>query len=757
MDDQDKQNDLKKSHNENIPQLSKADILINLFSSFSEKENSKEFDIMKSDLINYISLQENDTNVNPIISDEIKFKNLLYNSLEKNLIEIMYINKKEYRKEKIMRLYFWYQNRMKTFKDLRFINKKTYNDIDAVIDDVYFKEKLDLIKHDQEHQIEDDILKEQMSHRSAIFDKSLIDEYKRNHVYENIFYKKLFKKKTKMPKLKKNLKPDLEKPDRPVGTHTIYYSYKDGTRPVSIAKINLNDKKILETPAGGERERTFHTKLGEKKYVNVGIEKEIKSSFSYYRPEMDFNVLNAEKKIIEKKNKLLAEKKNQEEIKKNLKDFGRMRSLYKANEEKKCQLKQIINYYANTKKIESKLLSKYKKPFIPGKNISLPKNNHQKEENSINNINNIYGNLNMRSSVSILDNLIPFKIDKKDTEKENKLDKKFYSQNISEFSEENEEKIKKEKEEEKKINRKMQKKLTYNRGEIAKKFRRIGINGDKIILNDAKNMDKKTKEIIDKEKEKISNYDMKIKFKKLDIKQKLLNDKLEQAKNENNEEEDNYNNETKKKNSKIPSDLVFKLINDEPVFKQNLIYKKLCDLNSKSGEKKDNYYEDEADNIYNNFCLSAYNIKNTNILDKYNKNLDSSVKLMRHISSYTKFHDKKKLMNKSDSFDSYRYNYLDLRKTIGEFKKYEYQEIMNRISKRNKEKEDEKSNTKIKDNFEKRINNIRYQKQKDLSSAIMNPEIDNTYPSCFLPKTGWSLISKNEPVVAKKKKRRFRR
>ena len=129
---------------------------------------------------------------------------------------------------------------------------------------------------------------------------------------------------------------------------------------------------------------------------------------------------------------------------------------------------------------------------------------------------------------------------------------------------------------------------------------------------------------------------------------------------------------------------------------------------------------------------------------------------MRHISSYTKLKDSKKLLTKNDVFDNYRYNYLDLRKTIGEFKKYEYQEIMDRIRKR-KEKEDEKNSTKIKDNFTKRINNIRYKKQKDLSNAIMNPEIDNTFPSCFLPKTGWSLISKNEPVVAKKKKGRFRR
>ena len=72
-----------------------------------------------------------------------------------------------------------------------------------------------------------------MSHRSAIFDKGLLDEFKRNHVYDNIFYKRMYKKleKNKSAKFsKKNLKPELEKPDRPVGTHNIYYTYKDGTR-----------------------------------------------------------------------------------------------------------------------------------------------------------------------------------------------------------------------------------------------------------------------------------------------------------------------------------------------------------------------------------------------------------------------------------------------------------------------------------------------------------------------------------------------
>ena len=746
MEDLDRQNDLKKSHNDNVPQLSKAEILAKLFTPFSEKENSKEFDLMKSDLINYISLQETDTELKPNLSDEITFKNLLYNSLEKNLIEVMYINQKDYRKERIIKLYNWYQNQMKTFKDLRFINKKSYNDIDAVIDDVYFKEKLDTIKHEQEHQIEDDILKEQMSHRSAIINKSLIDDYKRNHVYENIFYKRLNKnreKKSKIPKLKKNLKPELEKPDRPVGTHTLYYTYKDGAKPISISKKNLNDKKILSVPAGGEREGTFHTKLGEKNYVNVRIDKEIKSSYSYYRPDMEFNILNAEKKIAENKNQLLAEKKNQEEIIKNLKDFGRIRAQYKADEEKKCQLKSIINYYVNNKKLDTKLLTKYRQTFITSKN--MPLNKEIKESN-------VYSNL--RSSISIK-NLTPFK-----EKNENKLEKKFNSQNISEyqyeyeddmnnFDNKSEEEEKRKKEEEKlfdKMSRRYQRRYTYSRKDIAKRFRRI--DGDKLILNEAKNMDKKTKEILDNEKEKITNYDISIKFKKLNIKKKLLDDRANQAKNED-ESDDEINNK-----NKLPSDIVYKLANDDKVFKQNLIYKKLCNLNPKS-KRKDVLYSEE-ENIYRNFCLSAYNIKNNKIIEKFNKKFESGVKLMRHISSYTKLKDGEKLLTKNDVFDNYRYNYLDLRKTIGEFKKYEYQEIMDRIRKR-KEKEDEKNSTKIKDNFTKRINNIRYKKQKDLSNAIMNPEIDNTFPSCFLPKTGWSLISKNEPVVAKKKKGRFRR
>jgi hypothetical protein len=355
-----------------------------------------------------------------------------------------------------------------------------------------------------------------------------------------------------MPKIKKKLKPDLEKPDRPVGTHTMYYTYKDGTRPFSITKVNLNDKKILDLAAGGERERTFHTKLGEKRYESVLIDKEIKSSYSYYRPNMEFNILNAEKIIAENKNKFLKQKRSDEELNKNLRDFGRIRAQYKSNEEKKCELKKLVSIYTNSKKLDTPLLSKYRKTNYMNKpNIPLPgvKEEEQQEQDS--------ALIHRLGSVSIK-NLTPFKIIQ-----DNKLEKKFYSKESEEFDynlDPEEEKKKKMEEQKENMNfqRKYKKKYTFSQVNISKKFRRI--EGDKIIMNEAKNMDKKTKEIINNSKDKISNFNINLKFKKLDVKQKLINDRLNLAKEEE---------------KKFPNDLVYKLVKDEPVFGQKLTYNKL--------------------------------------------------------------------------------------------------------------------------------------------------------------------------------------
>ena len=137
---------------------------------------------------------------------------------------------------------------------------------------------------------------------------------------------------------------------------------------------------------------------------------------------MDFNILNAEKKIAENKNKFLAQKRSEEELNKNLRDFGRMRAQYKSNQEKKFELQNLVKIYTNSKKLDTPLLSKYRKNnFINKQNIPLP--GVKEEESSEQD----YTLINRVGSVSIK-NLTPFKINK-----ENKLEKKFYSKETSEY------------------------------------------------------------------------------------------------------------------------------------------------------------------------------------------------------------------------------------------------------------------------------------------------------------------------------------
>ena len=82
------------SHKNNIDlkfSNSKSKLFSKLLNSFSKKEQNKYFDIMSSDLINFQIMQENNDKPDINISNEISFKNILYNLLEKNLIEIIYI------------------------------------------------------------------------------------------------------------------------------------------------------------------------------------------------------------------------------------------------------------------------------------------------------------------------------------------------------------------------------------------------------------------------------------------------------------------------------------------------------------------------------------------------------------------------------------------------------------------------------------------------------------------------------------------
>ena len=97
-------------------------------------------------------------------------------------------------------------------------------------------------------------------------------------------------------------------------------------------------------------------------YFNKKI-KEIKSSFSFERPEYNFNILMANYNIIQSKNKMLNEKRNLEEIKLNLNDFGKFRARFISENNNKYELMNLIEKYKNKNKIEQKINEKKKKTF----------------------------------------------------------------------------------------------------------------------------------------------------------------------------------------------------------------------------------------------------------------------------------------------------------------------------------------------------------------------------------------------------------
>ena len=114
-------------------------------------------------------------------------------------------------------------------------------------------------------------------------------------------------------------------------------------------------------------------------YFNKKI-KEIKSSFSFERPDYNFNILMANYNVIQSKNKMLNEKRNLEEIKLNLNDFGKFRARFISENNNKYELMNLIEKYKNKNKIEQKINEKKKKTF----NFNFQKENsfiHKKFRN----------------------------------------------------------------------------------------------------------------------------------------------------------------------------------------------------------------------------------------------------------------------------------------------------------------------------------------------------------------------------------------
>ena len=485
-----------------------------------------------------------------------------------------------------------------------------------------------------------------------------------------------------------------------------------------ILKIKKNKK--LNSKISLEK-RKFTPDIGRKNIFDFNYGKK---NFDINLPFLNYSILKIDKTIIDNKNKLFSEKRSQEETEKKINEFSMNKSKYKSSLINKYEIKELISEYTKNNNFNSILLKKYK---------NIKKGN--KLNNDTHNIKEDYSLIKRHSSIKNIDNQF----------------EKFNNDNYNDYNDFEDLNFKQN------FMRKPKKSLTEKSLNFAKRlFKNFG---DKVIINDIHNLNYKTKKIIDQEKEKIIHKEIILKYPANKINKKLLNICL------------NY--------KKIPSDSVSKLTFHNDIFKQRLIYKRILNIPKDRERERDRDSESNLSNYFIernylvgdeyqypnnnehqlNCNLSAYNIGN---FEKMKNNNSNFMEL-----SEEKKTNKVKIYKIHNSYNLYKDNYLNLRKSISNFRKSEYQELLNLTKKEKNDYIDEASKTiniinsnkkeskEIRNNkkeskempedkilFQKRINIFKEKKQNILSNAILNPNESNTFSKYYLPRAGSLLLSR---------------
>ena len=631
-------------------------------------------------------------------------KLLIYHSLEKNMIEISTLSNKEMRTNEINKLYLWYKEKLKKIEDLRKINMKSYREVDEIPDND-IKEWVENKSPEEEEEIEeeekDKIKKEQkvkkiIAHRSnELFDKKMLNEYQRKILSKSLRTKMLRNQNSEPgetgqynttrsnAELIKTLTSLKNQEFSGGGSYSTFYSYKFGTNTASLGKFHPTENEFniyRDIAKGGDHEISFFPNYNKStKLYFPPLSRETKFSYSYNRPEYNFENMMYENDILKTKMKLQAEKRSQEEIKTQIEKIGMMRAKYKEGINNKYEIKKVIDMYVRTNEFSSPLLQKYK--LQPSKSMN---DIHESSRNIKRN--NLYKEMsvgNQESNIGVSqinkDNLNEL-IKEPDNIKE--------IQNIVPISPNNEE---------------VKNKVRLSNAKKIKKDKKI-ISGllQKIKIDSVKNIE--NKKILEP-----------LKFKKVKIR---LNANKEKVQN-------TIFNNIKKQQEKTPSEIVSKLMSTED-------------------NNDDNDSKEEDESFYHNFCLSLYDRGNLNKINNQNRHQINSVKSFK-----TKREGSKIIFEQlHQTYDLNKNDYLNLRKTVSDWKKGEYLNLIDRL-KRNKTPKKEKEKEKEKKNEENKKKNLR--KQHSLLNAIINPKDKFDYSQYFLPRMGTLLLKRSEEPKTKKK------
>ena len=715
--------------------------------SFNITEQNPHLDIMISELANYrrqanqIKEQKKGKIIGP------SSHNSLFYFLEKNLLEISYISDKDKRLERIKKLYDWFKSKQKYDEDIRTITMKTYKE-KGEIDE---QEALLMKMKDEKKEIIDDA-----SHRNLeLINKKMLNDYERKRLRGPSWAVNSLSSSQSMPQYlgigKDSMMQTLSmvsSNDFITNDFTTLYSSVNGTNSFTNKNFDLEIPSFIDKPEGGLLEKDYISPIfQEQNSFLPPINRETKYSYSYLRPNYNFNDVYIENKIIESKQKSLALKRAQEEIKEKVKEYGLNRARYKQSLNKKYELKNMINMYVNRNKLSSPLLRKYKIKENNNEDIDNNKNNNTNLNFSFSNSNSPQrinpNQKNSNSSISgkneeVKTNIPPPSTHKsiiknssgnKEAEKE-KLKKKIsfsFSQKIKVFDFKDEKEKDSSTDSYKKIGKftpkrtlsfrkktKLLKKRSNSQSSIIAGIKLFSGENDKIKTDKIQNLDAASKNIIDINDTKSKEYNLKLPQGK--IKSEMID------KNKNNVR-------------KSPDSFIH-VISNLPLIKEKIMSDSICQIKSRNEQKLNN-------GPNQNFYLSAFNKENIfNFNNPYSPHNFIKIK-------------KNKFENLSQRYNLYKDNFLNMRRSMSNDKRKEYENLVDKLrTKKVNDYEDYDDEILENDNFGYNSNigvgkSLNLKKENSLMEAIVNPSDNLAFSRYYLPRNGSMLLSREEAIKKK--------
>ena len=717
-------------HEENQKKRNRPRYVNQIVLNFSEKEKNKRFDELISDLeifkqfyrqnLEKIKL-ESERNYSSLYNTKL----LIYNVLEKNMVEISCLSNKDVRINRINNLYNWYKEKMKINEDLRRINQKSYKDVNEVID-----EDLNDLENQKEQNDNNKLIGKDFEidpHRNEeVIDKKIVNDYQRKVLSKNLEerFHKIQNNENDETNNEINIKDDGELAKTLLslknqefsggGTYSTFYSYKFGTNATSFGKFRQTDNdfpNFRETAKGGRQENSFFPSYNKAtKTYYPPIVSETKFSYSYNRPEYNFENMTLENKIIKSKMKILAEKRAQEEIKSQIELMGKTRAKYIEQVNNKYEIRNVVDMYSKLNDFSSPLLQKYK--LRESKSMSDIKDNNKNIFNKKPQIKNKDLNIGIRKMVrnntnyknnTVIENGDKIKLKLK--EQKNLFESEQKMSNSSN----------------KEVNKNIITKLKPKKNQKDTKI----FSGilDKIKLDSIKNIENK----------KIMEP---LKMNKVKIKLKINKEKIQNI----------MLNNIKKFAAKPNSEIITSLMNTDSLFQTNNNYGILCNLNKRkssvdiinNNQNQDNTNEsreEEEENYYTNNCLSLFDQGN---LKKLNQNKNQNKIYPQSTNSLTRI----KFNQIHKTFDLNKDNYLNLRRTLSDWKKTECLSLLNELTKNKTPKIEEE-----------KIKKSNLRRQNSVLNAYVNPKEKFEFSQFYLPRTG-SLLLKRKTEDNKKTKKK---